>query len=495
MSKNMNKKQNEKETRRFLEFALLIFLLLLPVFIIALYNRPSADDFGYSLLTHAAFVKDGVSPASLLNAAMQTDVYYYNNWQGLYSSAFLLSLQPAIFGEKWYALTTFLVIGCLFVCLWGSLHLILGKQNSMHRMTAPALALLLTYAFVEGMPNPVEGLFWFNGAMNYIPFFALTLFNGGVILRLSQEKGYKALAWTILSCVIAFVVSGGHQVAALLNLMLIFLALIIQVPKKRFWTAAPLAVGLAGLLFNLSSPGTAVRVSGFQSASMPEAIVKSFVLAVFSLIRWLDVPLLCLLTLLLPLAVRLAQKDCPLFNRPWMAIATGFVLVWAMLWLPSYTMGGIGPGRLINVVWMTFVLSACVSEVAFVGWLVQKKHIDFSRFIDFGNKHSHEGALAGAALILCMACIGGDTVKEGLDNHFGTTLEAVYELAEGKPQAYAAALDERAERLTDPETENVIIRCLNDEEKPYLLYFSDVVSGPDQWGLAEYYGKNSVIVE
>lgn len=494
MNKNMKKKTDTKELYFFWKFVLLILLLLLPVFMMALYNRPSADDFGYSLLTHAAVVEKGASPASLLNAAIQTDVYYYNNWQGLYSSAFLLSLQPAIFGEKWYALTTFLVVGCLFACLWGALRLIFGKQGSMCRAT-PALALLLTYAFVEGMPNPVEGLFWFNGAMNYIPFFALSLLNGGVIFRMSQQKGRRALAWTILSCVIALIVSGGHQVAALFNLMLIFLALVIQAPKRRFWTAAPLAVGVAGVLFNLSSPGTAIRVSGFHSASMPEAIVKSFVLAVFSLIRWLDVPLLCLLTLLVPLALRLAQKNSPLFDRPWMVPAVGFVFVWAMLWLPSYTMGGIGPGRLINVVWMTFVLFACVSEVAFVGWLVQKKRVNFSKLTDLVKKYPHRGALIGTALILCMACIGGDTVKEGLDNHFGTTLEAVYELTEGKPQAYAAALDERTARLTNPGTEDVIIRCLNDEEKPYLLYFSDVVSGPDQWGLAEYYGKNSVTVE
>ncbi|MGN0643917.1 hypothetical protein [Gemmiger sp.] len=99
------------------------------------------------------------------------------------------------------------------------------------------------------------------------------------------------------------------------------------------------------------------------------------------------------------------------------------------------------------------------------------------------------------APLLCMACIGGDTVKEGQDNHFGTTLEAVYELAEGKPQAYAAAMDDRVRLLTDDTTQDVTIRCLTGEEKTYLLYFSDVTPGPDQWGLAEYYGKNSVVVE
>ena len=42
--------------------------------------------------------------------------------------------------------------------------------------------------------------------------------------------------------------------------------------------------------------------------------------------------------------------------------------------------------------------------------------------------------------------------------------------------------------------EDVTIRPLTAEEKPYLLYFSDVTPGPDVWGLADYYDKQSVTI-
>lgn len=55
-------------------------------------------------------------------------------------------------------------------------------------------------------------------------------------------------------------------------------------------------------------PGTRVRAEGFGGAGFLEAAVKSFVLAALEWVRWLDVPLLCLLLLLaLPLC-RLARS-------------------------------------------------------------------------------------------------------------------------------------------------------------------------------------------
>src|SRR5699024_2928596 len=122
----------------------------------------------------------------------------------------------------------------------------------------------------------------------------------------------------------------------------------------------------------ITAPGTQVRAGGLAQAGFAEAVAKSFVLAALQWVRWLDVPLLCLLALLaLPLR-RLAQSRAlpdRTFRRPWAGPAVTFVLMWAMIFLPSYTMGGIGAGRLLNVVWMAFVLGLAVSEFLLFGWL------------------------------------------------------------------------------------------------------------------------------
>ena len=93
-----------------------------------------------------------------------------------------------------------------------------------------------------------------------------------------------------------------------------------------------------------------------------------------------------------------------------------------------------------------------------------------------------------------MACIGSHTVKEGQDNHFATTLEAVYELADGEAARFAQVLDEREATLTDPAQPDAVIRPLTEDERPWLLFYTDVAPGPDLWGLTPYYGKNSVTI-
>ena len=474
-----------------------MLVLLIPVFVAALFNRPSADDYVYAAQTHAVVQQWGVDWGKLLQSAAETDLYFYNNWQGLYVSAFLLALQPAIFGGQWYAVTTFLIVGLLFAGALGLSAAVFGRLWPNGKAPVFFAALTFTFAVVQGMPNQVEGLYWYNGAMNYIPFFVLTMLVAALLFRTyTGGKRRSKLMCTVLCCLLCAVIGGGHHVVILLALMLLALAVVLFARKKSAWPVAPLVVCLGGLYFNMTSPGTQVRMSGFSSASLPEAVVKSLILSVLSVIRWLDLPLVALLLLLTPVLWRLVQsREIPAsaFRCPWVPAAATFVLVWGMIWLPSYTMGGIGPGRLINVVWMTFLIGVLVSWAYFLGWLSRVKKP--AARLPFAGLDLRKGLAAGGALVLCIACIGGRTVKEGLDNRFATSLEAAWELANGTPQAYAAALDEREAILSDPGVTDAVIRPLTEDERPYLLFFSDVEPGPDTWGLTEYYGKQSVYIQ
>ena len=55
-------------------------------------------------------------------------------------------------------------------------------------------------------------------------------------------------------------------------------------------------------------------------------------------------------------------------------------------------------------------------------------------------------------------------------------------------------LDEREAILTDTDQPDVVIRPLTEEERPWLLFYTDVAPGPDLWGLTQYYSKNSVTI-
>ncbi len=482
-------------------FALLILVLLLPVFVLALFARPSADDFIYAARTHAAVQQYGFDLPRLLQAAWDTNVYYYENWQGLYVSGFTLAFQPAIFGNKWYGITLFCVLLPLFFCLYGLARCVVLRLDPAQKHLPWALALLLTFAFIEGMPAPVEGLYWFNGAMNYLPYFSLAVLNAGLAFALcfaDKLPTRRKVLYALAGCVCSLVIGGGHQVAGLLNVLVLLLAAVLcAVRHRNFWQVPALTAAVIGLLLNVLAPGTRVRTSGFAGAGFIEAVVKSFILAAMEWIRWLDVPLLCLLALLaLPLLhlARCGALPDRVFRHPAIGAAVTFVLMWAMIFLPSYTMGGIGAGRLLNVVWMTFVLGLSATEFLFLGWFERVRGVSLHKAEQFCRCHGKRLPLAASCMLLCMACIGSHTVKEGQDNHFATSLEAAYELADGSAKRYADALDEREAILTDESQPEVSILPLSDEQRPWLLFYTDVAPGPDMWGLTPYYSKQSVTI-
>ena len=481
-------------------FALLIGLLLVPVFVLAAFARPSADDFIYAARTHAVIQQYGFDLPRLLKAAWDTNVYYYENWQGLYVSGFTLAFQPAIFGNKWYGFTIICVLLPLFFCLYALARCVVLRLAPAQKRLPWALALLLTFAFIEGMPAPVEGLYWFNGAMNYLPYFSLAVLNAGLAFALcfrTQLGRGKITLFIAAGCLSSLVIGGGHQVAGLLNALVLLLATVLCARRRNFCQLPAFLAAAAGLLINVLAPGTRVRTSGFAGAGLIEATVKSFILAAMEWIRWLDVPLLCLLALLaLPLLHLARSTVLPdrVFRRPWLGVAVTFVLMWAMIFLPSYTMGGIGAGRLLNVVWMTFVLGLAATELLLLGWLERVRGISLHGVEAFCRRHAKQLPLAAGCMLVLMACIGSHTVKEGQDSYFATSLEAAYELADGQATHYAAVLDEREAILTDESRPDVTIRPLNEDERPWLLYYTDVKPGPDMWGLTPYFCKQSVMI-
>lgn len=490
----------ETQKRWLRRFVLLILVLLLPAALLAFYARPSADDYVYAARTHAVVAQYGADWGRLLAAAWETTVYFFRNWQGLYVSGFVLALQPAIFGNQWYGLTFLCVLIPLFLCLYAAARIVIFRLEPAQKRLPLALSLLFLFAFVEGMPSPVEGLYWFNGAMNYLPYFALTILNTALMFALAMPDNlsrFRRAAYMVFGTGIGLVIGGGHQVVGELNILLLLFGTIVCVRSRNFRIIPALVSAIVGLLINITAPGTQVRTEGFTGAGLVEAIAKSFVLAGMQWIRWLDVPLLCLLLLLaLPLH-RLAQS-CVLsdriFRNPWWGIAGTYVLMWAMIFLPSYTMGGIGAGRLLNVVWMTFILGLAVSEFLLLGWLERIRSVSLTTAEHRLWHHARFLPAAMAAMLVCMACVGSHTVKEGQDNFFATSLEAAYELANGQAAAFARTLDEREAILSDERVTDAEITPLGADERPWLLYYTDVSVGPDLWGLTPYYGKNSVVV-
>lgn len=136
----------------------------------------------------------------------------------------------------------------MIVLMFGLMHYfiktvfgVLDIQKNSVLVSAAALVLTL-----NGMPSIVQGLYWFNGAWNYIPFFYLTLFNLALLIRYEFEK-IPQKRWLIGSVLLSFLISGGNHVTGFLNIMLLSLGGGSFKTEKT--TALSLGFGNIGVLY------------------------------------------------------------------------------------------------------------------------------------------------------------------------------------------------------------------------------------------------------
>lgn len=218
---------------------LILAVAVIPFLMLTYYSRPCVDDYSYAVDTHALIKSGNWNIISLFCAAWKTDVRFYHEWQGLYTSAFVLALQPGILGERWYGIGGVALIALMFGLTYYFLKTIFSllgitKNNAL----SATVTIVLT---LNGMPNIVQGLYWFNGAWNYIPFFYLTLFN--VALLLKYEFGMTPRKrWLMGSMLLSFLISGGNHVTGFLNIMLLALGLLLTRKKKNYsalWSEVP----------------------------------------------------------------------------------------------------------------------------------------------------------------------------------------------------------------------------------------------------------------
>ena len=164
MTKRTDKMKNlwmkiKREPERWMFWAALLGFLasMVPVWALSFYTVPGCDDYTYGVKTHGAWKAAGTLTA-VLQAALETTAEYWQEWQGTYSSIFLMTLSPGILDEKWYFLTVFLMTGMLGFGLWALLHVVLKKCAGCGSACRRGLCvLLLLFLCFQTMVAPADG--------------------------------------------------------------------------------------------------------------------------------------------------------------------------------------------------------------------------------------------------------------------------------------------------------------------------------------------------
>ena len=490
------KEKKAKEKKRYYIICIVLCLLILaPLLIIGIYNRPSADDFDYAFRTHQA-VLDNKGLFGIIKAAWDTNVGYFYSWQGLYSSAFLLALQPAIFGEKYYALTVFIIIGLIFLFLLLAINMLnkmFIKKSFLFSITSTLIILTLLMLW---LPSATEGLYWYNGAMNYTPWFFTNIFNFCLLLYIKDKpKSLKLNCTIVISTILSFLTSGGNHVTAFANILLLIILSTYFILKKKYHTIFPLLAAIIGFIIMYTAPGTAARAAAFESLSFPQpSVLETIVMVILKVgllfCEWINIQWLLSLVIITPIGMAIIKKNKDKFSFPLLIIillSSGLVIC-GMLAVPYYAMGGFGEGRLINVVWLTFMVLSWLNYILLLGLLVKKDILNLKKL--FPNKYSPSFCVLVICLGLCLSTIARNDVDVP-----SNSVRALIELKNGTAKDYCNQVDSRYKIFNNPEIKEASVPPIKSNS---MLFFADVGKDPNVWpntSISMYYGKQIYVSE
>ena len=492
----------KRDVAVFWKWALLAALCvcMVPLFILAAYCYPCADDFRFGLYPHLAFQQTGSVWAALAGAARQVYETYFN-WQGTFSAVFLFALQPAVFGEGFYWLCPVVMFAALF---WGAVRIFRagGKVLGAGRKTTDLALLLYLLVCTQLVQSPAQAFYWWNGAVYYVFFYALMLVLAARVLRMLA--GARTVRHTAATALLAFFVCGGNYVTALLSLELLALAALAAAWKRRAALKSMLVVfACAGAAFagNVAAPGNAVRqAADYGGAARPGAlgaVLGSFPQAFRFAAEHLS-PLVCLaLCFLAPFFWRAAGRP-EAFRAPLPGLASALAACWfASSFTPTlYAMGTIGPDRVQNIQFFLLVLVLILLEFYWLCWARRT----LARGLCARAKAMRLlHRLVPVYLALCaLAAVGvvGLYVATGHTEKLACA-SAARSLWDGTAGRYSALMQTRTEILAGPDEVAVLPRITQQTLVP-ALFFDDIVSDASDWkneAMAAYYGKRMVVPE
>lgn len=463
---------------------------LIPLLILAKYNRQVADDYDFARFTHEAVLVEESNILAILGAASKTVIHFFFNWQGLYSATFLNSLQPGIWGEKYYSLTTVLLLILFTTATYFFMRIIRRIFCETKDNTLFWTALLMT-ALMQGLPSVREGLYWYCGAMAYMPFFFWALLNFALTIGYVTQEGIKSRKYIIGSCILAFWVAGGNYVASFMNILLLLFYFVICIPKKKYAVVLPLAVGIIGFAITLLAPGTANRQAAVDTQEVITTMLASIVEYCRLLKQWINLQWVAFMFIMTPFAMEVLQVEKRKKNRkyyPVLFIGSATVILLGMLCAPYYAMGNFGGGRLINVVWMAFMVFSVAGYtyvLCWAQWYMEQKSIRYKKL----PIAKLQQMSIFVVLILCLFGNDGTMRKAG-------SVEALKEIyLTYEAVDYAQEMDQRIEQIREAQDrgdESIEVSELSRTSR-LLSDGSDITDDISYWknkSMSKYYGIN-----
>ncbi len=496
----MGKKTNEKQMIVINVILVLALLaVVFPLLLIAQYNRPSADDWSFGVYSYAA-VRQGKGVIGVLRGAFETVKYYYMNWEGRITIPFLGALQPGIWGEKYYAVVPWIMLGgmvaaqtavCRFCCC-----AVAGKENRQYILPIAVPMLILQIMYVQ---FPVETFYWYNGSVSYTFLYALSLFTLVLLgkLGLADGRGPKQIITAVLECILIVIVGGGNFATSLsCFLSMCVLAVLCYFFRRETFKKIYIypCLMLIMLLLCIFAPGNIGRLNGNFGGeaenSALRAIIMSFVQSLTNIYSWTNGKILLGLLFIFPF-IWMAVKNIRFsFRLPGLFTLVTFGIYASQSTATMYVDGTTGGGRMAAILYYSYLLWMAGNVGYWAGWLNRRTGYKAKQLLD------RIGDRFGRYLIVYCGLIGlvlmGAIYLSDLKDI--SSYKAYRDWRQGWAQQYAAEWDARIEVLRDESIKEVEFAPLT--VCPEMLLYTDLQEKTGYYWVnsacAQYYGKDRV---
>lgn len=488
----MSNSNNVKKSRMVaIGLVILYILLLIPVLYIGRYDYHCADDFGFSAASHVAW-EDTHSLIAVFKAAGETVVDRWHTWQGTFTTMFLMALEPGLFGDGFYHFVPWIMIGAMSASTMYLLYVLLVNLVGCDKSVWISVSMLYLIYALECIIDPLQGFFWYNGAVHYMIPHSLAMLLVAILIkaRISEKK----IILCSLVCILAFLLGGSNFITALgagvgLVFSIIIAAFLKQ--KKNIWLyIVPTIIYAPAFLLNVLAPGNSVRQAMMSDHPGPiKAIILSFYFCVERVLSsWLDWKVFSLLLFLLPFVFVVVGmiKDRFHFSFKYpLVVGLGVFCFLSSLFAPtSYAAGAMDAGRVENIIYLDFLLLSIFLEIYIIGWLdVKFKLIDT---INQDNSSRVNKCMFWGSVIVIVVFFAGLTFLREEDGF--TTSSAIASIASGEARRYGNETKERSEMIDN--CDGNLLEVPRFVETPYLLYMDDIVPDSDDWrnnSMARYY--------
>ena len=205
-------------------FRIVLIVSLIPLAVISFYNHASADDYAFSNYPHHAWEATG-SLLGFFQGCLEQLHWSYTSWQGCFTAVILGTLDPVTLGDSWYAAVAFITFGLLIVSNLVFWRTLFGRRadsqtQRRQRMLADIAACVTSLAMIQLVPRALDMFFWWDGAVNYLPFYTSMLLLSAVLIQIYREEQLSAPK-LVPAAILSFLSMGGNYATALVNLLLV----------------------------------------------------------------------------------------------------------------------------------------------------------------------------------------------------------------------------------------------------------------------------------